>query len=387
MTTSFETAKSLEGDRQWPFGTLPGRFMDNNIYMIYGKDPGAMTKRLLETENASSLIGERKSKIIIKPNFVIAGYPEDGATTHTEITVAVIEYLQENGFENITIAEGSWVGSRTEEAFRLLDYYGLAKKYGVGLVDTKKDRYYKVESHGIEMEVSKTVMDADFIINLPVLKGHCQTLMTHAMKNLKGFLSDRSKRDFHRYGLMKPIAALADVVKVGLVISDSICGDLDFEEGGNPVETNRMMASTNPILFDAFAAGLMGFSIDEIGYLKVARDWGIGNTDASTAKVIELNRPQADAIRPRGTARELAKYTAPQDACSACFASLVHALKRMDDENLLRRLGNIKIAIGQGYKGKCPDIGVGACCMGAKTSVKGCPPKADDILAMLKTLV
>ena len=70
--------------------------------------------------------------------------------------------------------------------------------------------------------------------------------------------------------------------------------------------------------------------------------------------------------------------------CSACFASLIHALKRLDDENLLRSLDK-KIAIGQGYKGKSPELGVGSCCLAALHSVKGCPAKADDIINMLRS--
>ena len=356
--------------------------MDNKIYMIYGRDPSSMTRSLLEAEDAASLIGDRSSRIVIKPNFVIAGDPDDGATTHTGITVAVIEYLQDNGFENITVAEGSWVGSRTEDAFRLLDYYSLAEKYNISLVDTKKDRFRKVESHGITMEICETALSADFIINLPVLKGHCQTLMTHAMMNLKGFLSDRSKRDFHRYGLMRPIAAINDVVKPGLTISDSLCGDLDFEEGGNPVQMDRMMASTDPILLDAYSASLMGFSVDDIGYLKVAKEWGIGDTDASHAEIIELNKPVVAPSKPKGQAQRLSRYTDADDACSACFASLIHALKRLDEEGSLHLLDK-KVSIGQGYRGRNPEIGVGSCCLGAAHTVKGCPPKADDILDML----
>ena len=361
--------------------------MDNKIYIAYGKDIGKMASDLLDAENAAALIGDRKKRIVLKPNFVIAADPEDGATTHTEIVVSAIEYLKDNGFDDITVAEGSWVGSRTEDAFRLLGYHEISRKYKVKLVDTKKDRFIRMESHGISMEIAECALNADFIINMPVLKGHCQTLMTHAMKNLKGFLSARSKRDFHRLGLMKPIAAIADIIKPGLVISDSICGDLDFEEGGNPVETDRMMASTNPILIDAYGASLMGFSTDDIGYLSLAKEWGIGETDISKAEIIELNRPQAEAIKPRGTARALARYTAAEDACSACFASLIHALKRLDEEGLLRGLGERKIAIGQAYRGRNTDIGVGACCKNAVHGVPGCPPKAEDILKMLKNEV
>ena len=90
------------------------------------------------------------------------------------------------------------------------------------------------------MSIACRALDANFLIDLPVLKGHCQTRMTCALKNLKGCLPDAEKRKFHAEGLMKPIAALAAALRPKLVIVDSICGDLDFEEGGNPIRTNRM---------------------------------------------------------------------------------------------------------------------------------------------------
>lgn len=35
------------------------------------------------------------------------------------------------------------------------------------------------------MKVSKEALATDFLINLPVLKGHCQTLMTCALKDIR----------------------------------------------------------------------------------------------------------------------------------------------------------------------------------------------------------
>ena len=46
------------------------------------------------------------------------------------------------------------------------------------------------------MEICCRALDADFLINLPVLKGHCQTAMTCALKNCKGCIPDREKRRF-----------------------------------------------------------------------------------------------------------------------------------------------------------------------------------------------
>ena len=358
----------------------------NEIRIIYGKDAAAMTTKLIESIPLEDMIGDRSTQVVIKPNLVVPAKPESGATTHMGIISALIEYLQDHGFGNITIAEGSWVGSNTEDAFRLNGYYKIRDKYGVKLVDTKKDRFRKLTYDGLTMEVSETMLNAGFFINLPVLKGHCQTLMTCCLKNMKGCLSDRSKRDFHRWGLMQPIAALNMLVKPSLHIIDSISGDLDFEEGGNPVETDRMMIGIDPVLLDAYGASLMGFSPEEVEYIPIAESYGRGSMDIESAKITELNKPEAGSIRPTGAVSRLASHTAPDMACSACYASLIHALKRLEENGGMRKLGNMKIACGQGWKGKTMEIGSGVCCSGAKHSVKGCPPSAADILAMLERL-
>ena len=357
--------------------------MDKTISIIYGRDITKMTTTLLEAYSVSRKISSEDASIVIKPNLVTLSDPDHGATTHIEIVEAVICYLQSHSFRNITVAEGSWVGASTETCFNALGYYRLRDKYGIRLLDTKKDRFRKVISHGIEMEISETCLEAEYFINLPVLKGHCQTVMTHAMKNLKGCLSDKSKRDFHRMGLDRPIAALNAVLHTDLTISDSICGDLDFEEGGNPVETDRMMAAENPFLLDCYSATLMGYRPEDIGYIKEAID--IGLLDSFDMEIKELSKPVVLTSKPTGAVKRLSEHTAPADACSACYASLIRALKRLEEEGSLNTLKG-KIAIGQGYRGKEPDLGVGACCSKARLHAPGCPPSSDAIYEMIRKL-
>ena len=358
--------------------------MDRNIRVIYGSDIYAMTRRLLEDCDAAGMIKDKDTSIVLKPNLVTSSDPSDGATTHTEISEAIIIYLQEHGFRNITVAEGAWVGASTEECFRKLGYTALREKYGIRLVDTKKDEYSSVTAAGIPTEISRTILDAGFLIDIPVLKGHCQTRMTHAMKNLKGCLSDRSKRAFHRMGLDKPIAALCTVVRPDLVISDSICGDLDFEEGGNPVRCDRMMEASDAVLMDVYAATLMGFRPVDIGYIREAE--ALGLDCSSPSRIIELSKPERASPCPEGAAARLGMHADPAEACSACYAALIHALKRAEEDGSIRNLRGRKIAAGQGYRGKAPEIGIGACCRNAAINVPGCPAKADEIAAMIRSL-
>lgn len=361
---------------------------DKTIRIIYGSDIINNTKTLLSSYQIETKIPSLDAKIGLKPNLVVATTPDTGATTHTQIICGIIEYLQEKGFKNISIIEGAWVGDSTQRGFFINGYDKISKKYNVALIDTKKDEYNKHTAYGITMEISKSIENLDYLINLPVLKGHCQTYMTCAMKNLKGCLSDRSKRMFHSLGLVKPIAVLNTIVKPNITLVDGICGDLDFEEGGTPTLMERLFLAEDPVLMDTYAASLLGFSLDAIGYIKLGESLKAGSTNLKEATILELNQPTTSALaKPTNYASRLSNFTAPSSACSCCYANLIHALKRMEDKGTLSSLKTKeKIAIGQGYKGKEMDLGVGLCCSKAKHGVIACPPQAKDIIKMLEEL-
>jgi Uncharacterized conserved protein len=108
----------------------------NTILRAYGTDYKGMTKRLLDASELSISLEERQAelkkekqnlRIGIKPNVLGCNPAEFGATTHTEIVAGIIEFLQLNGYSNITVMEGSWVGDKTFEAFEILGYKSLAE--------------------------------------------------------------------------------------------------------------------------------------------------------------------------------------------------------------------------------------------------------------------
>ncbi len=362
--------------------------VDNKeIYVSYGNKPLSMVKELLETIKIHEEI-PKDAKIGLKPNLVVAKPASSGATTSPELVAGVIEYLQEKGFKNISILEGSWVGDRTSSAFKVCGYETISKKYGVPLVDTQKDTFVNKNIDGLTINVCKSVAEIDYLINMPVLKGHCQTIMTCALKNLKGCITNNEKRRFHSLGLHKPIACLSKAIKQSLIIVDALMGDLTFEEGGNPVEMNRIMIGKDPVLIDSYGAELIGYSPLDIDYIPLAAKLGVGTMDTSEAKIIEINKDTANTkkiVRSR-RAESLGRYAEEKEACSACYGTLIHALDRLEEKGSLRKFKG-KIKIGQGFKGyEGPGIGIGLCCKGCESSVMGCPPKAKDIVDFLENL-
>ena len=349
------------------------------IYSIYGTDARTMTLRLLEASDAVRLVPSGGS-VALKPNLVVSSSPEDGATTHAGVLEGCIEYFMDNGIDDISITESSWVGDNTMKAMKAAGYDEVCRRYNVPFYDLKRDKVRGINTPIGNIDICAKALDAGLLVNLPVMKGHCQTVMTCALKNLKGCLPDREKRRFHALGLTRPIAALGAVLKTGLIIVDSICGDLSFEEGGNPIHTNRMFLGTDPVAVDAYGCRLMGLGLSRVSYVALASEFGAGST--GYGEVVSLNEPEKAGKypKPSGTVAGLVRNVHEDSACSACYASLVRAL-------YVNSRGRGKsIYIGQGWKGKkIPEgsLGVGNCCASSGLCVKGCPPSARDIAEML----
>ncbi len=416
----------------------------NQILKIYGADILSMTKDLLTAADLAERIPSPASRIVLKPNLVCPSPAEFGATTHPEIVAGVIEYLHEHGFRNIVIAEGSWIGDRTQEAFDICGYAELSRRYEVPLIDTQLAKWHSVDRTGLSLDITDVFNSNDFLINIPVLKGHCQTKITCALKNLKGLLPNAEKRHFHQMGLHRPIAHLAAAVRQDFIVIDHICGDPDFEEGGRPLTKNCIMAALDPVLADSYACYLLGYTADDVPYIRLAEELGVGSADLNKAEILCLKEcaessrstgvpginegsgspessgsnenpgsPESSGSNENPGSAEApgctenlyrrkgfsfipdeekpieahvldVSYAAEDaDACSACYSSLIGALYRLENEGLLARLKD-KIGIGQGMQGKRGKIGVGKCTRDFDVSVPGCPPDEDAIYDTLK---
>ena len=357
----------------------------NEIIKAYGTDFKGMTKRLLER---ASLADEIKPgmRVGIKPNLVVASPAKFGATTHPEIVSGIIEYLQEHSFNSIVITEGSWVGDKTADAFEYCGYNALAKEYGVEIIDTQLDSFHEVDAAGMALNICDCVDDIDYLINVPVLKGHCQTMMTCALKNMKGLIPNSEKRHFHKMGLHDPIGHLSQAIKPNFIVIDHICGDPDFEEGGSPLVRNCIMVAKDPVLVDAYAASVLGYKPSDIDYIMVAEKLGTGTADLGQLHIVTLEGENTEDLPDRHKILDVNYAVEEVESCSACYGMLIAALTELKEEGLLEKLKE-KIAIGQGWRDKTGKLGIGNCTKNFECTIKGCPPKTEDIYNFLKEYI
>jgi hypothetical protein len=153
------------------------------------------------------------------------------------------------------------------------------------------------------------------------------------------------------------------------------------------------MAARDPVLVDAYVCDLLQYTPDDVPYIRMAEQLQVGTADLQQAQIITLEADQETADlgtaaeeerdnRRRRRIVELSDAVEEVESCSACYAYLIPALERLQEEGRLGQLRE-RICIGQGYQGKTGEIGIGRCTGAFAHSVPGCPPTEQQIYDFL----
>ncbi len=223
----------------------------------------------------------KKSKVLIKPNFLTAQSPDKAITTHPEIVRAIIKLLREQNISDITIGDSPAGKYTWEELWTKTGFANLAKEENVKLlpfINSKKILLNNKESIPILSELSSF----DFIINVPKLKTHTLTKMTGAVKNCYGLMIGGAKAHFHgkNPSPKKMSAFLAEfyqLVKPDFTIMDAIIGmEGNGPVNGKPKEMGVILAGTDALAIDACACGVFGYKYNQIPLLLECEKLKIG---------------------------------------------------------------------------------------------------------------
>ena len=170
----------------------------------------------------------RNDSVLIKPNITFSGWmpiPPYGMVTSSKVIEGILRQLVDYGCRDITIGEGTVaevLGSNTGAGFKYTGIDRIARKYGARLVDLNDGPFERRELGNVKVGIARSVLESDFIINVPVLKTHRQVKVSLGFKNLKGCLDIPSRKRFHHRGLDYLICLLNQHLKCDLTLIDGI---------------------------------------------------------------------------------------------------------------------------------------------------------------------
>lgn len=221
-------------------------------------------------------------KVLLKPNLLTAAPPEKAVTTHPVVIRAVAELVRAAGG---TVWVGDSPAAEINEGKSVWETEGLGEAISTSSARLMKFKgAYLRKTGGVEYFISRPVLDADLVINLPKMKTHTLTRYTGAVKNLLGVLPGGRKREIHvrAPGVTEFSRALVDIlelVRPQLNIMDGILGMEGNGPGtsGTPHAFNLLAASTDAVALDSVLAGAMGFHPGGVIHLAQAEARGLGN--------------------------------------------------------------------------------------------------------------
>jgi len=318
------------------------------------------------TRKAVDLIGgisafiKPESRVLVKPNLLMAKDPEFGITTHPEVLRAVIKLLKEINCR-IFVGDGPSVwGNQIQNVEQVYERAGVRKvceEEGVDLVKFDKRRLRE------KFPLTTWLDNCDYLVNLPKFKTHDLTILTGAIKNLFGLVSGTFKTELHKnYFDIKDFSRiLVDIyqeTRPALTLVDGIVA----MEGDGPATSGKLrglgllLASVDCVALDSVMALIMGIKPLDISSTNEAYRRGLGTADINAISVLgdklealsgePFLLPTTSPLKKKipqsvvNLAKKLIKYypCVEQDnciRCAACIQACPNKVISMKDDRLV----------------------------------------------------
>lgn len=224
----------------------------------------------------------KDKKVLVKPNILGPFPPERGVTTDPKLISAIVKKLKRCKAQEIIVGDNS--GSIHFEPLKIAKVTGILDASDGCFTNIAKDVVeIKVKSKFIDkLFISKPVIEADYIINVPKFKTHSLTTITGAIKNMFGIIPGGKKAQLHTLtrSVYEFAELLVDIYQIripDLNIMDAIIGMEGVgPTNGEPRVINKIISSDNGISLDSVMATMMGLKPESIELLQIAQKRNLG---------------------------------------------------------------------------------------------------------------
>ena len=244
--------------------------------------------------------------VIVKVNALKAGDPETTAyVTNFRLVRAVLDRLEILKPGQVLVGDSVGTESYGDsehvfEATRLKE--GAGEHYrniNTDLVLVPLERPFKRMA-----AVPRAILEADVYISIPKMKTHGLTRMSGSVKNNFGLLAGAQKAWYHYHSVRPEIFAeiLVEMYRVrppDLVIMDAIVAMEGYGPSSPEMRTvGKILASDDGVALDTVQAKIIGFDVEDVPYLRLARELDLGQTDLAAIDIV-------------GTAETISEYHRP----------------------------------------------------------------------------
>jgi uncharacterized protein (DUF362 family) len=212
---------------------------------------------LKEAVKDAGLRGKRK--IFVKPNM---SHPEyvPGVVTDPALLRELVGLLRDYS-EEVVVGESDGFNYSCRLAFDKTGIAEAVKEAGGTVINLSEDKVIKVKFSGSgpleQLFLPKTMLDADAVVDVSLMKTHEFAVYSGSIKNLFGCVPSNRRIYLHPY-LPEVFYRLYTVFKPQLTVMDARVGiEGNGPTKGNPVKMDLMLASNDALALDVTAAKVM----------------------------------------------------------------------------------------------------------------------------------
>lgn len=269
------------------------------VGIAQGTSYADVTARAIANAGGLGGIVRPGNTVLIKPNLCTDDYIDSPLTTDYRVVAEIVRQVKALKAGRIIIAEGPFGPNPfTTENLAKSGFGTIEDVEFVCLNDIPAgDCYHVTGKNSVTNKaiyVPKIYVDADVVINVPVLKTHEGTVITVGLKNAIGvppmplYARPRAKLALHfEYDINAAIVEINLIRRPDFTVVDGIvAGERENSTTAKPVQANTIIAGRDIVAVDAVSAAFMGFSPPVVPHLKLAEQSGLGEMKLENITVI-----------------------------------------------------------------------------------------------------
>lgn len=254
-------------------------------------DPAALVRKAVDALGGMKRFVSRGDIVVVKPNIGWDRTPIHAANTNPLVVAEVVRLAYDAGAKNVVVTDASC--NEPNRCFQRSGIWKAAYDVGAEVIIPTEHRFRGMRLKGEVLDdwpVYTPLVNADKVINVPIAKHHNLAKYTAAMKNWYGSLGGRRNR-LHQ-NIDVSIADLAQFIQPTLTIVDANRVLMrNGPQGGNVADAKDMhtvIATTDQVAADAYGCQLIGRTANEIPYIKMGHERGLGTMDWQSLRLAEV---------------------------------------------------------------------------------------------------
>lgn len=264
-----------------------------DLAVVKGSNPAAAARKAVEALGGMGLFVKKGDTVVIKPNIGWNRAPQYAANTNPEIVAALVRLCYDAGAKKVRVFDNTC--NEAEMCYRNSGIQEAVSKAGGQIYHVTDWKFIAgAFPDGSAMEawpIYRDAVECDCFINVPVAKHHSLSGLTLSMKNLMGVCGG-SRGQIH-WNIDRKLPELTKFINPELTIIDASRILLRHgPSGGNLKDVkkvNTVIAGTDPVLADSYAATLFDLKPADIGHIRAGEELGVGTMNIARASIRKIS--------------------------------------------------------------------------------------------------